>query len=101
TRRQIEFPDIAHAVIRINKLLASGSFEYQGSVINRITSNGGRDIDNKSMVFIFQKVEHLADCAHGFPVWTRRQIEFPDIAHAVIRINKLLASGSFEVEKCD
>ncbi|CAJ0895168.1 4722_t:CDS:10 [Entrophospora sp. SA101] len=63
--------------------------------------NGGRDIDNKSMVFIFQKVEHLADCAHGFPVWTRRQIEFPDIAHAVIRINKLLASGSFEVEKCD
>ncbi|CAJ0852103.1 9794_t:CDS:10 [Entrophospora sp. SA101] len=107
--KSVRFPiilqneDIAGLVLEALKMMRvdDSALPDQGSVINRITSNGGRDIDNKSMVFIFQKVEHLADCAHGFPVWTRRQIEFPDIAHAVIRINKLLASGSFEVEKCD
>ena len=43
--------------------------QTKGSIINYITSNGGKNVENQNTIFMFQTGKDLTDCTYGFPAW--------------------------------
>ncbi|RGB39619.1 hypothetical protein C1646_664473 [Rhizophagus diaphanus] len=59
------------------------------TLIDSIKDAGGDDIENKHVMFAFNTGTDLARCVRQLPQWARHQAGTPDVAHSVIRLNKL------------
>ncbi|CAB4409325.1 unnamed protein product [Rhizophagus irregularis] len=71
------------------------------TLVDSIKDAGGDDVENKHVMFAFNTGTDLARCVRQLPQWARHQANTPDVAHSVIRLNKLSSNGNYEIEPCD